>query len=417
MKNGVFHTPTKVHLFALALFFVWNTTTVFAQKNAGNQHITQESWENDLKPKVINFFEEQIYGKVPNFTPEYTYKVLEEGKTEIYLRRQIEVTAVINKTDTFRMLYLLLLPPGKIKGLLAGLNFDGNHTLFPDRKILLSKAWCNNDVETGVLNYHQEEISRGTDLFRWPILSIMDSGYALATCMYNDWEADETNAWKKGIRAAVARQNGKPLADNEWGAVSVWAYGLNHLAQTSLQFNPELRKLPVYVVGHSRLGKAALWAGIKYPIFKGAFTNNSGCLGSKLNKPMRGELFDKINTKFPHWFAANCKKWNNRDSSLTYDQDLLLATLAPRHLYVTSAEQDTNADPKGEYAAWKSSLSVFGMYLNHPINVPAQPARQKPILNELTGYHFRAGIHNFSYYDWDGFLKALSLWEANHNRQ
>lgn len=408
----------KKLVFAGLLSLLASFFPAFAQKQIAKPAVqpvpvpaSVSEWEQKLKPKVFSFFEEQIYGAVPNFKPEFSWKVIETGKTENYTRKQIETTLILNKTDTFKMLYLVLIPLGKPRALLAGYNFDGNHTIFPDRHIILSKAWCNNDVELGIVNFRSVPLSRGSDAESWPVITIMDSGCALVTCMYHDFEPDYPNSWKNGIRQAVAKSTGKNLGPEQWGAISLWAFGLANMAEAALNTTPELKGLPVYAVGHSRLGKTALWAGVKYPVFTGGvFTNNSGCLGSKLNKPMRGETFSVINRKFPHWFADNCKLWNDRDSTLPYDQNWLLALVAPRHLYVTSAEKDKNADPAGEFEAWKLSLPIWNLYSKQVIIAPEKPLLNNPILNSYSGYHYRSGLHNFAYYDWEGFLRAVSKW-------
>lgn len=202
-----------------------------------------------------------------------------------------------------------------------------------------------------------------------PPATVMDAGYAVVAVDYQQIEPDDPA--RTGVRALFPSES--------WGAVAAWAWGLSRLLDIAARIDG-VDPVGAVALGHSRLGKAALWAGAQDERFAVTVANGSGCCGASLFRHPGGEDIAAITTKFPHWFVPSFATYAGDEGSLPVDQHQLLASIAPRRVYISSAEDDAWADPIGEYLAVEAARPAF------PPNA--------------IGYHLRPGPHALLEEDW-----------------
>ncbi len=236
----------------------------------------------------------------------------------------------------------------------------------------------------------------------WPVPAVISRGFAMAGFYATD--AEPYGACFPGGLAEIFGTKQERRAD-EWGILAVWAFA----AQCAMDYLVQADHIDadhIAVAGHSRCGKAALWAGANDTRFFCTMPNNSGCSGAALTRNKHGENLKSINLMMPCWFAPNYGKFVNDVDALPFDQHMLLAAVAPRALYVTGGSDDHWADPPGEHASAVLSSPVFELYGDAPLP-PEMPEPNGVVHAGRLGYHLRKGPHLLAEFDWMGLLDHM----------
>ena len=370
---------------------------------------TADDWTKRRRPEILAIFESQMFGKTPKESPRVRFKSSPKGEDALggkAIRKQIQAIVGENGPVIHVLLYVPKNAKGKVPAFL-GLNFGGNHTVHSDPGIELAQVWprwagperSKDPMPTKPTV--AAESTRGSGHGRWPVEMIIDRGYAVATAYYGDIEPDFQGGVQFGIRSVFPKSSAGWAAD-EWNAIGAWAWGLSRIADY-LQSDPDIDGSRLALLGHSRLGKTALWAGAQDQRFKIVISNDSGEGGAAISRRNFGEDVRRLNEVFPHWFCKNYSQYNDRVSEMPFDSHMLIALIAPRPVYVASASEDLHADPRGEFLGALNAGPVYELLGKQGLGVKVMPDIHQPIMNTV-GYHVREGKHDVTTYDWKQYL-------------
>jgi hypothetical protein len=375
----------------------------------GTSVSTGEMWFNHRRPELLALFEHYVYGTAPDRPTQPRSEITSDNTVKFStqaVRRQ--VTLYLSHQNDAPEIHLLMYLPVSSSiqpvSVFLALNFRGNHTVNADPGIHLYPQWVQNP-ETGEIIYHiPGETDRGSSARRWAINDILVRGYGLITAHYGDIDPDYFDNFQNGVHGYFPRDD---RGGNAWGAISAWAWGLSCIMDY-LETDPHIDKKRVSLMGHSRLGKTALWAGAQDDRFAAVISNESGCGGAALSRRKYGETVEAINARFPHWFCTNFSAYNDREDALPVDQHELIALVAPRPIYVASAVEDRWSDPLGEFLACKSAHPVYAFLGTSGLPTLDHPPLNHPVVGQI-GYHIRQGVHDVTPYDWEQFMNFTDL--------
>jgi hypothetical protein len=335
-------------------------------------------WEKLRRPEIITLFENNIYGQMPTLYDSISYLVTNENAAAMNGKARLKqvVIEVFNHNKSVKINLVLFIPATANKPVPAFL-------------LINNRGKENTDP------------TRITKSEFWPAETIIDSGYAIAAFNVNDLAPDNKENFATGLLQLYPDQL---TADNGMRAIGAWAWGASRVMDY-FERDKTINAKKIAVVGHSRGGKASLWAAAQDQRFAICISNCSGNSGAALARRKFGETIKAINTSFPYWFNNNYKKFNDNADSLPVDQHMLIASIAPRPVYATNASKDLWADPTGSFLSLKNAEKVFSLY-GLKSNLPANPPGiNQPVIQSIIAYHNREGVHNLTLYDWINFIK------------
>lgn len=362
----------------------------------GSRVASKDDWNARRRPELTALFDHYMYGRAPAAPEKVAATVGLEDPAYLDGKATLrEVSLAFGPPDTPRI-HLLLIVPNRRTGpvpAFVGLNFHGNHQVVADPKVALPTGWMP-ERGPGAAGNRATEKGRGAQVDTWAVDTVIARGYALATFYSGDVAPDHPGR-ADGVFPAYP--------GHDWGCVRAWAWGASRVADYLGTLPTEIDRTRLAVVGHSRLGKAALVAGAYDERFAVVCSHQSGCGGAAPSRGTVGESVKQINDHFPHWFNAAFKTFNGRPDRLPMDQHELVALVAPRAVLFTNATEDTWANPAGQFDVLKAAEPVYRLLNAGGLAAPTMPSTGQLSAGTL-GYAIRPGKHSMTREDWSFFL-------------
>lgn len=240
-------------------------------KTTANKPVTNKSaWEKERRPEILALFENNVYGQMPKSYHKITYSVTNENAVAMNGNAHLKqiLIEVFNNEKSVKIDLVLFIP---------------NHAKKPVPAFLL----INNRPKENT------DPSRAKESEFWPAELLIDSGYAIAAFHVSDLAPDDKETFVNG---ALQLYPDQLATDNGMRAIGCWAWGASRVMDY-FENNPEINAKRVAIVGHSRGGKASLWAAAQDQRFAICVSNCSGNTGAALaRKAVRRE--DQQNQHF-----------------------------------------------------------------------------------------------------------------------
>ncbi|NLG13179.1 MAG: hypothetical protein GX561_03100 [Lentisphaerae bacterium] len=370
------------------------------------------------REEILGIFAREMYGQEPP-PPEALVTELVDERVDTLagfgVRSQYKMWFKADKSGP--CVNWIVFRPRYAKGpvpVISFLNYRGNYELVPDADILVTEGWSRNGK--GVSDHRIDGSTRGIQCDPnngsvFPIGTLLARGYAVMSACYCEVSPDPlANEPDERFRQDVFSYTGvfdlwgkrDPSRTDNPTALGAWAWALSRGLDLAERI-PELDAKRSVVTGCSRLGKAALLAAARDDRFAVCVPNQCGGGGVCLAKRDFGENVATEMKMFSHWYCSAYGKYaKNPAELLTFDQHLLVASIAPRRVLVQGFGPNDWMDTEAEYLACVAASPAWEF-----LGLPGLPGDGYPeyydtsAIGSHIGYVRRTEEHGISAYDWN----------------
>jgi hypothetical protein len=352
---------------------------------SGERVADAKAWWDRRRPEILDDFEREMYGQIPEGTPAITWEVTATDKAAaggLAIRK-----SVVGHIDNSRYpaaspsIHITVYTPVKAAG--------------PVPLILTLVA--------GPGGYGAPRPGAPPALRDPPagsaLYQLLEIGWGYATLEVGPIQNDYAGGLTSGI---IGLMNvGAQRKPDAWGALAAWAWGASRaIDYFETDKSVDARKLGVE--GHSRYGKAALLAAAWDRRWAIVYASCSGEGGAKPSRRNRGETLDNIAGS--HWMAGNFRKYAGHWDDLPVDSNELIALVAPRPVFLNGGTEDQWADPRGAFLAAVAAGPVYRLLGKKDLGSAEMPEPDGALLSGEITFRYHAGGHTDAI-DFPAFLQ------------
>ncbi|KAF2002482.1 carbohydrate esterase family 15 protein [Amniculicola lignicola CBS 123094] len=279
---------------------------------------SKEEWYQCRQPEIMKLLQEYQYGYYPDHSLE-----------------------TVTTTRSGNNLDITIAAGGKSAKIAATINLPSGTGPFP---VVIAIGGMDNKAYTSV-------------------------GIAVVTFDYTKVAADSNS--KSGSFWTL--YNGKDI-----GVLTAWAWGFHRVLDGLQQKAPEIDAMKAGVTGCSRLGKAALAAGLFDKRIAVTMPMCSGVQGAgpyRYSLSGQGENLDNAKSGAGWWTSSGISQFVGKPTQLPYDAHTIVAAIAPRAVVLEQNSGDQFTDSKGTavvtFPAAKAVYNWLGEGGNLGIGIPS----------------------------------------------
>jgi hypothetical protein len=380
----------------------------------GEKVTTPAQWWDKRRPEIVEDFDREVYGRVPNDVPKVTWEVT--GTTEEKVGDVAAVTKkLVGHVDNAKCpqikvdIQLTLTTPAAAKGPVPvmmefGFGGFGPRPGGPGRKGATPKGGmpkAKAGPPPGGFGFG----GRGPS---WQ-QQVLAKGWGYAIIVPNSIQADNGAGLTRGIIGLCNK--GQARKPDDWGGLRAWAWGASR-ALDYFETDKAVDAKKVGIEGLSRYGKAALVAMAYDQRFAIGFIGSSGEGGAKLHRRNFGELVENLTGSGEyHWMAGNFLKYGGplTPGDLPVDAHELIALCAPRPTFISygaSSGQGAEGqwvDQFGSFMAAVAAGPVFRLLGKKDLGTTQFPAVEQGLTDGDLAFRQHKGGHT-SGPNWPTFL-------------
>ncbi len=352
---------------------------------------SQEIWWNNRRPEIVEDFDREIYGRVPENTPNVTWKITKITKDTVGTEQVITKTLVGHVDNSSYPaitvdIKLTLSTPANAKGPVPVIMEFG--FIFPP-------------------GFRMPQSSNAKPEPSWQ-QQVLKKGWGYAIIYPTSFQADNGAGLTKGIIGLMNK--GERRKPEDWGSIRAWAWGASR-ALDYFETDPSVNAKEVGIEGHSRFGKTTLVTMAYDRRFAVAYVSSSGEAGAKINRRNAGEIVENVaGTKEYHWMAGNFLKYAGplTPNDMPVDGHELIALCAPRPVFISSGEKgDGWADAKGMFLATVHAGPVYKLLGKKDLGTDIFPKVETSLTDGDLAFRQHSGGHTPAP-NWPFFIEFAS---------
>lgn len=350
----------------------------------GKKVTTATEWWEKRRPEIVEDFENEIYGRLPQVIPAVHWKIDSVKDTvvgnhpikEKYLRGVVDNASY---PELAVEIVMVVATPA-----------NANHSV----PVVLEFGFIRSPFGRPAVPPSNPLLSSSEPSWKEQLIS---RGWGYAIIVPSSIQADNGAGLKQGIIGLVNK--GQLRKPDDWGALRAWAWGASR-AIDYFETDKDLDAKRVAIEGLSRYGKAAIVAMAFEPRISLGFIGSSGAGGTKILRRDFGEKVENlVSTGEYHWFCGNFIQYGSSltPDDLPVDAHELVALCAPRPVFISSGSPQVEGqwvDAKGMFLSGLHAGPVYKLLGKKDLGISEFPIIGTALTNGEIAFRQHAGGHS-----------------------